>query len=169
MAYEMKPMTGSLFLETEKKDPKHADWKGSLKMTDGSEYWASGYNRKTKGGKDVLNVLLQKKNTTYEKRAPEDKNNLGTLEANPKKTDQKHPDRKGKINVEGTDYWLSAWDNVAQTSGKKYLKLTLSPIEARVAPQNEAAWAQPKTDAEAGFGGLDIGVPPDFDDSPPAF
>jgi hypothetical protein len=38
-----------------------------------------------------------------------DNTNSGMLARNDKKETEKHPDFKGSINVDGVDYWLSAW------------------------------------------------------------
>jgi len=38
-----------------------------------------------------------------------DNTNRGQFWGNDKKETDKHPDFKGSINVEGTEYWLSAW------------------------------------------------------------
>ena len=38
-----------------------------------------------------------------------DNTNSGMLARNDKKETEKHPDFKGSINVDGVEYWLSAW------------------------------------------------------------
>jgi len=38
-----------------------------------------------------------------------DNTNKGTLSKNEKKNTEKHPDYKGKANINGTDYWISGW------------------------------------------------------------
>lgn len=38
-----------------------------------------------------------------------DNTNKGALFTNNKKTTERHPDYTGTINVDGVDYWLSAW------------------------------------------------------------
>lgn len=35
--------------------------------------------------------------------------NRGSLSLNAKKTTDKHPDYKGKITIDGKQYWLSGW------------------------------------------------------------
>lgn len=38
-----------------------------------------------------------------------DNTNRGSIWKNEKKETEKHPDFTGSLNVEGTDYWVSAW------------------------------------------------------------
>ena len=40
---------------------------------------------------------------------PYDNTNRGAIWGSDKKETEKHPDFKGKLNVEGVDYWVSAW------------------------------------------------------------
>lgn len=39
-----------------------------------------------------------------------DNTNRGALFLNDRKEQDSHPDRKGTINIDGKEYWLSAWD-----------------------------------------------------------
>lgn len=39
-----------------------------------------------------------------------DDTNRGALFLNDRKEQDSHPDRKGSINIDGKEYWLSAWD-----------------------------------------------------------
>ena len=39
-----------------------------------------------------------------------DNTNKGTLNINDKQGNDKRPDMKGRINVDGKEYWLSAWE-----------------------------------------------------------
>jgi hypothetical protein len=38
-----------------------------------------------------------------------DNTNRGTLGRNSNKSEDKHPDYSGTINIDGKDYWLSGW------------------------------------------------------------
>ena len=60
---------------------------------------------------------------------PYDNNNSGALFRNDKKKEDKEPDYKGSINVEGKEFWVNGWINEAKESGKKYLKVKVSPKE----------------------------------------
>lgn len=53
------------------------------------------------------------------------KENKGSLFTNEKKDKDTHPDYTGQINVAGTLYNISAWDNESK-SGKKYFGLSVS-------------------------------------------
>ncbi len=64
-----------------------------------------------------------------------DNTNSGALFKNDKKETPKHPDYRGKINVEGTEYWLSAW--VKDGKNGKYMSLSVTPkddAKPRAAP-----------------------------------
>jgi uncharacterized protein (DUF736 family) len=65
-----------------------------------------------------------------------DNNNRGSLFKNDRKDDSKFPDYKGSINVDGTDYWLSAWIKVSK-DGNKFMSLS-------VKNKNADASLQPK-------------------------
>ena len=56
--------------------------------------------------------------TTY------DNNNRGSLFKNDKKTEERHPDLSGSINIEGTDYWISGWSKVSK-GGQKFISLSV--------------------------------------------
>lgn len=65
-----------------------------------------------------------------------DSTNRGSLFKNDRKDDAKFPDYKGSINVDGTDYWLSAWIKVSK-DGAKFMSLS-------VKNKNADASLQPK-------------------------
>lgn len=53
-----------------------------------------------------------------------DNTNRGSLFKNDKKTEQKHPDLSGSINIEGTEYWISGWSKVSK-GGQKFISLSV--------------------------------------------
>ena len=55
-----------------------------------------------------------------------DKPDKGALFDNDRKENDKQPDMTGSLNVGGVDHFISAWKNVAQSSGKDYLKLAVT-------------------------------------------
>lgn len=65
--------------------------------------------------------------TTY------DNTNSGILTKNDKGDNEKRPDYRGSINVEGKDFWLSAWikdgREGTKLEGQKYLSITVQPKE----------------------------------------
>ena len=67
-----------------------------------------------------------------------DNTNRGVLFKNDRKTEDKHPDYRGTINVNGVDKDISAWIKLAK-SGVKYLSIAASdpyvkPAETAPAP-----------------------------------
>lgn len=61
-----------------------------------------------------------------------DNTNRGALFVNDKKESENHPDWNGKIDVEGTEYWVSAWKKKSK-SGDPYMSLSIKPKEQRQA------------------------------------
>ncbi len=60
-----------------------------------------------------------------------DNRNRGTLSKNTRKTEEKHPDIKGQINVDGRDYWLDGWQRTSSKDGSTFYSLSVKPKESR--------------------------------------
>ena len=56
-----------------------------------------------------------------------DNTNRGVLFKNDRKEKDTHPNMKGSINVEGVEYWVSAWTKEGQNG--KFISLSLTPKE----------------------------------------
>lgn len=56
--------------------------------------------------------------------------NKGALFVNDKEGHENWPDRKGTLNVEGKDYWLSGWLK-KDKNGNQYLSLAVQPKEKK--------------------------------------
>ena len=69
-----------------------------------------------------------------------DNTNRGVLFKNDRKEKDTQPNMKGSINVEGVEYWVSAWTKEGQNG--KFISLSLTPKEqtqtAAQAAQKEA-------------------------------
>lgn len=59
-----------------------------------------------------------------------DNTNRGALFKNDDKQSDSHPDYKGSIDVDGDEFWLSAWIKTSK-AGKKYMSLSIKPKEER--------------------------------------
>lgn len=98
-----------------------------------------------------------------------DKTNRGTLRKNDKKQEDWHPDYRGDVNVEGTDYWLDAtlkqWPD-----GTRYMSLKIRRKEPRSdAPRSAPAQDAPRARTVAGRGSASTApaLRDDLDDSLP--
>lgn len=61
-----------------------------------------------------------------------DNTNTGILARNERKEKDTHPDLQGFINVDGKEYWLSAWSKRGKSGkleGKPFFSLSLKPKE----------------------------------------
>jgi hypothetical protein len=54
-----------------------------------------------------------------------DNTNSGALFKNAKKQKDTQPDYRGSLNVEGTDYWISAWLKTSK-KGEKFMSLAVT-------------------------------------------
>lgn len=60
-----------------------------------------------------------------------DNTNRGVLRKNDRKEKDTHPEYKGNINVDGQEYWLSAWVKEHENMGGKYFSLSVQKKEAK--------------------------------------
>lgn len=58
-----------------------------------------------------------------------DNTNRGVLFKNHDKKEENHPDYKGRIDVGGTEYWLSAWIKTSD-KGTKFMSLSVTEKQA---------------------------------------
>lgn len=61
-----------------------------------------------------------------------DDTNTGALFANDKRKTENHPNATGTVNIEGVEYWVSAWTKTSK-AGKKFQSLAFTRKE-QVAP-----------------------------------
>jgi uncharacterized protein (DUF736 family) len=74
-----------------------------------------------------------------------DNTNRGALFRNDDKMEEKHPDYRGNINVDGTEYWLSAWIKTSKKNGMKYMSLSVKLKNADTTkPKNAGGGARPQ-------------------------
>lgn len=64
-----------------------------------------------------------------------DKTNTGIISKNDRKTEDKHPDIKGTINVDGKDYDLAGWSKKRNDGTGSFYSLKVSVPRAKPAEQ----------------------------------
>lgn len=74
-----------------------------------------------------------------------DNTNSGALFKNAEKATDKHPDYRGTINVDGTEYWLSAWLKKSK-AGATYMSLAVKVKEEKPAPAKKSGFEDMKDD-----------------------
>ena len=79
-----------------------------------------------------------------------DNTNTGILGKNERKTDEKHPDITGSIDVEGKSYWLDGWRRESKKDGKPFYSMRVRPKDAARTTGNKAP---PADFSDLGFGG----------------
>jgi hypothetical protein len=62
-----------------------------------------------------------------------DNTNRGVLFKNDRKETDRHPEYKGSINVDGQEFWLSAW--VKDGKSGKFMSLSITPKNDQLQPQ----------------------------------
>ena len=75
----------------------------------------------------------------------EKRDNSGVLFKNENKDNEKKPDYKGNIMVDGNEYWLSAWIKEGKTG--KFMGLAVSPRDAQP-PAGKVPYGQGGTTKE---------------------
>ena len=58
-----------------------------------------------------------------------DNNMSGVLFKNDKEGNENRPDYKGKCEINGDEFWISAWVKTSKKSGKKFLSLSFQEKE----------------------------------------
>lgn len=72
-----------------------------------------------------------------------DNTNRGSLFKNEKKTEEKHPDLNGSINIDGKEFWISAWKKKSK-AGTGYYSLSV-----RVKQEQTRQSSKPTAKAQA--------------------
>lgn len=60
-----------------------------------------------------------------------DNTNRGILSRNDGKRSDNHPDFRGQLNVEGQEYWLSAWVKERKDGTGKFFSISVRPKESQ--------------------------------------
>lgn len=68
--------------------------------------------------------------------AYEQKPNTGALFKAKDRATDRHPEYTGSINIDGKDYWLSAW--VKEGQAQKFFSLAVKPKDEKPTPKQDA-------------------------------
>ena len=76
-----------------------------------------------------------------------DSTNRGSLFKNDKKTEEKHPDLSGSVNIEGVEYWISGWSKVSK-GGQKFISLSVRQKQEQTRQSSQPTRASKKEDED---------------------
>lgn len=90
-----------------------------------------------------------------------DNTNRGVLFINDRKEKETHPNLKGSINIDGKEYWLSAWTKEVQQgqrAGQKMISLSVQPKEQQQSQQQtqQGGWNPQPSGQQGGADEQDI-------------
>lgn len=57
------------------------------------------------------------------------RDNSGSLFKNSRKEKDTHPDYTGKVMVDGSEYWISAWLKTSERTGTRFMSLAFRPMD----------------------------------------
>lgn len=66
-----------------------------------------------------------------------DNTNRGILSKNDRREKDSHPEYNGTINIEGREYWLSAWVKERKDGSGKFFSLAVKPKDEKAAPKRD--------------------------------
>jgi len=73
-----------------------------------------------------------------------DNTNKGAIWGNQKKHTDKHPDYTGSVNIEGKEFWVSAWKRGANdTQNAPALRFSFTPKDQTVVNNTQPQYAPP--------------------------
>jgi hypothetical protein len=84
-----------------------------------------------------------------------DNNNSGILSKNERKESEKHPEYTGTCEVDGVEYWISAWvkegKEGGKMAGKKFFSLSFNPKEQKSGGGKSSSKASKPADDDIPF------------------
>jgi hypothetical protein len=88
-----------------------------------------------------------------------DNTNKGIISKNTRKELDTHPDIRGQINVDGTEYWLDGWLKQKNDGSGSFYSLSVKPKNAPAAAAKPAPQRPKPAPASGGFDGMDSDIP----------
>ena len=97
------------------------------------------------------------------------KDMTGALFLNDKEGNDKRPDWRGSVLIEGKTWYVSAWESTAQGDGKRYLSLKVGAPQPRQGASSSPSYDMKAAEREANRGAAPKREPvtADFDDDIP--
>jgi hypothetical protein len=109
----------------------HRQWLSHANHTSIASFFA-GFENEFGAPAEIIYRLPPPTTETDMANGQYDNTNRGALFKNTDKTDEKHADYRGEINVAGVEHWLNAWIKTSK-KGTKFLSLSLKPKQPAAA------------------------------------
>jgi uncharacterized protein (DUF736 family) len=88
-----------------------------------------------------------------------DNTNTGALFKNDKQGNENWPDYRGSININGEEFWISAWLKTSKKDNTKYMSLAVQPKEQKKQSAKQNKQRAPDPDPHNGADDFDGDIP----------
>jgi uncharacterized protein (DUF736 family) len=128
-------LRGVLFVNDRRQTDSHPHYQGQCEI-DSVPHWLNAWVKEpAKGGADYLSLAFRRKDASKDapKPAKDDPNLRGALFVNEKKDSDEKPDYTGRCQIDGVQYWLTAWIKAPREAGEGFISIQFEKAGAGAA------------------------------------